>query len=87
MNQAEVGNYDSVLTIVSQWPPAQQRALVNDVLKLISPIQKCACECRLGGRTPTGPVSGKPRSCRQPGSQPGRKWISLLMVISSGRVA
>lgn len=37
MNQAEVISYNSVLSVVSQWPPAQQQALVNDVLKMISP--------------------------------------------------
>ena len=37
MNQMENTNYEGVLKIVSQWPVAQQMALVGDVLKRISP--------------------------------------------------
>ncbi len=36
MNQVETLNYNSILNVVSQWPPTQQQALVNDVLKMIS---------------------------------------------------
>ena len=37
MNQAENINYESVLSLVRQWPTSQQMALVEDVLKTISP--------------------------------------------------
>ncbi len=37
MTQTETTSYENVLDIVSHWPPIQQRALVNDVLKMISP--------------------------------------------------
>lgn len=36
MNHAENIGYESVLQIVSQWPTAQQIALVEDVLKTLS---------------------------------------------------
>lgn len=36
MNHTENISYESVLEIVSQWPTAQQIALVEDVLKTIS---------------------------------------------------
>ena len=37
MNAIENISYEGVLKIVSQWPTAQQMALVEDVLKAISP--------------------------------------------------
>lgn len=37
MAQTETTSYESVLNIVSHWPSIQQQALVNDVLKMISP--------------------------------------------------
>lgn len=37
MTQMETSSYDSVLKIISRWSPVQQKALVDDVLKMISP--------------------------------------------------
>ena len=37
MTQMETISYDSVLKIISRWSPVQQKALVDDVLKMISP--------------------------------------------------
>lgn len=40
MNATENISYEGVLKIVSQWPAAQQMALVEDVLRTISPRVK-----------------------------------------------
>jgi hypothetical protein len=36
MNQTEIAGYQGVLSIVQQWPAAQQMALVQDVLETLA---------------------------------------------------
>jgi len=36
MSQSDNANYEGVLNIVRQWPPLQQMALVQDVLKALT---------------------------------------------------